>query len=116
LSFDTFHENANRIYALGVQSEREGYEFRGTASNATAAEVLQNEYPEVEQAVRYGYKPETSFAYEGKRFSMSQVRYADENVFKVFTWPMIKGNPDNASANRTLSARLLNSARRKRSW
>ncbi len=34
LSFDTFHENADRIYALGVQSEREGYEFRGTSSNA----------------------------------------------------------------------------------
>ncbi len=96
LSFDTFHENADRIYALGVQSEREGYEFRGTASNATAAEILQNEYPEVAQAIRYGYKPETSFTYEGKRFTMDSVLYADENVFKVFTWPMIKGDPDSA--------------------
>ena len=96
LSFDTFHENADRIYALGVQSEREGYEFRGTASNATAAEVLQNEYPEVEQAVRYGYKPETSFTYEDKRFTLGRIQYADENVFKVFTWPMVEGNPDTA--------------------
>jgi putative ABC transport system permease protein len=96
LSFDTFHENADRIYALGVQSEREGYEFRGTASNATAAEVLQNEYPEVDEAVRYGFKPETSFTYEGKRFTLDSVKYADENVFKVFTWPMIKGDPNSA--------------------
>jgi putative ABC transport system permease protein len=96
LSFDTFHENADRIYALGVQSERAGYEFRGTSSNAKAAEVLQNEYPEVEQAVRYGFKPETSFTYEGKRFTLGQILYADENVFKVFTWPMIKGSPDSA--------------------
>jgi putative ABC transport system permease protein len=96
LSFDTFHEHADRIYALGVQSEREGYEFRGTSSNATAAEVLQNEYPEVAEAVRYGFKPETSFTYEGKRFTLGDVLYADENVFKVFTWPMIKGEPDSA--------------------
>jgi putative ABC transport system permease protein len=96
LSFDTFHEKADRIYTLGVQSEREGYEFRGTASNATAAEVLQNEYPEVDEAVRYGYKPETSFTYEDKRFTMDSVSYADENVFKVFTWPMIKGDPNSA--------------------
>lgn len=96
LSFDTFHENADRIYALGVQSEREGYEFRGTSSNATAAEVLQNEYPEVEQAVRYGYKPETSFTYEDKRFTLGRILYADQNVFKVFTWPMVEGNPDTA--------------------
>lgn len=96
LSFDTFHENADRIYALGVQSLREGYEFRGTASNATAAEVLQNEYPEVAEAVRYGYKPEQSFSYEGKRFTLDSVQYADENVFKVFTWPMIKGDPNSA--------------------
>ncbi len=96
LNFDTFHEHADRIYALGVQSEREGYEFRGTASNATAAEVLQKEYPEVEEAVRYGYKPETSYTYEGKRFTMDSVNYADENVFKVFTWPMIKGDPNSA--------------------
>ncbi len=96
LSFDAFHEHADRIYALGVQSERERYEFRGTASNATAAEVLQNEYPEIDEAVRYGYKPETSFTYEGKRFTMDSVKYADENVFKVFTWPMIKGDPNSA--------------------
>ncbi len=96
LSFDTFHEHVDRIYALGVQSEREGYEFRGTASNATAAEVLQNEYPEVAQAVRYGYKSGSTFTYEDKRFTMDPVLYADENVFKVFTWPMIKGDPNSA--------------------
>jgi putative ABC transport system permease protein len=96
LSFDTFHEHADRIYALGVQSEREGYEFRGTSSNAVAAEVLQNEYPEVEQAVRYGFKSGTAFNYEGKRYAMNRVLYADENVFEVFTWPMIKGDPKSA--------------------
>ena len=96
LSFDTFHEHADRIYALGVQSEREGYEFKGTASNATAAEVLQNEFPEVAQAVRYGFKSGTAFSYEDKRFDLGRILYADENVFKVFTWPMIKGDPDKA--------------------
>jgi len=96
LSFDTFHEKAERIYSLGVQSERQGYEFRGISSNATAAGVLQDEYPEVAQAVRYGYKNETTFTYEDKRFTMDGVWYADPNVFKVFTWPMIKGDPDTA--------------------
>jgi putative ABC transport system permease protein len=96
LSFDTFHEHADWIYALGVQSERAGYEFRGTSSNATAAEVLQNEYPEVAQAVRYGYKSGSAFSYEGKRFTMDRVLYADANVFEVFTWPMIKGDPNSA--------------------
>jgi len=96
LNFDTFHENANRIYALGVSSERGGYEFRGTASNATAAEVLQNDYPEVVQAVRYGFKSGSNFTYDRKLFSINQVMYADENVFDVFTWPMIKGDPKTA--------------------
>jgi len=96
LSFDTFHEQADRIYSLGVQSERQGYEFRGISSNATAAGVLQDEYPEVAQAVRYGYKNETTFTYEDKRFTMDGVWYADKNVFKVFTWPMVKGDPDTA--------------------
>ena len=96
LNFDTFHEHANRIYALGVSSERGGYEFRGTASNATAAAVLQNDYPEVVQAVRYGYKSGSNFIYDRKHFSINQVMYADENVFDVFTWPMVKGNPKTA--------------------
>ncbi len=96
LNFDTFHEHANRIYVLGVSSERAGYEFRGTASNATAAEVLQNDYPEVVQAVRYGYKSVSNFIYGRKLFSINQVMYADENVFDVFTWPMIKGDPKTA--------------------
>ncbi|HUU04624.1 MAG TPA: ABC transporter permease [Patescibacteria group bacterium] len=96
LSYDTFHKNAERIYALGVQSECDGYEFKGTSSNATAAEVLQKEYPQVAQAVRYGYKTGSTFDYEGKRFALKLVLYADENVFKVFTWPMIKGDPQKA--------------------
>ncbi len=96
LNFDTFHEHANRIYVLGVDSERGGYEFRGTSSNATAAAVLQNDYPEVGQAVRYGYKSGSNFIYDRKHFSINRVRYADENVFEVFTWPMIKGNPKTA--------------------
>ncbi len=96
LNFDTFHEHADQIYALGASSEREGYEFIGTSSNATAAEVLQDEYPEVVHAVRYGFKTGTSFMYEGKHLSMSGVMYADENVFDVFTWPMIAGDPKTA--------------------
>ncbi|MFC2157059.1 ABC transporter permease [Acidobacteriota bacterium] len=96
LSFDTFHENADRIYVLGVSSERDGYEFRSTSSNATAAAVLQKDYPEVAQAVRYGYKPESNFTYDGKHFSMDQVMYADKNVFDVFTWPIIEGDTSSA--------------------
>jgi putative ABC transport system permease protein len=96
LNFDTFHEHANRIYVLGVNSERSGYEFRGTSSNATAAAVLQSDYPEVVQAVRYRYKSASNFIYDRKHFSINQVRYADENVFDVFTWPMSKGDPKTA--------------------
>jgi putative ABC transport system permease protein len=96
LNFDTFHKHADRIYALGVNSEREGYEFTGISSNATAAEVLQDEYPEVIHAVRYGFKTGTSFMFEGKHLSMNRVMYADENVFDVFTWPMVTGNPKTA--------------------
>ncbi len=96
LNFDTFHEHASRIYVLGVSSERGGYEFRGTASNATAAAVLQNDYPEVVQAVRYGFKSGSNFTYDRKLFSINGILYADKNVFDVFTWPMIKGDPKTA--------------------
>jgi putative ABC transport system permease protein len=98
LSVDTFHKNADRIYALCVESEREGYSFQSMSSNATAAAVLQNDYPEVEQAVRYGYKPGANFLLNGKYNSIDRMMYADENVFEVFTWPMVKGNPKTALA------------------
>ena len=96
LSFDNFHEHADRIYVLGANSERDGYEFTTTSSNATAAEVLQNEYPEVAQAVRYGYRSSTTFRYGEKSFSLDNVLYADDNVFEVFTWPIVSGDPDTA--------------------
>ncbi len=37
-----------------------------------------------------------------KRFTMNTVLYADENVFDVFTWPMIKGDPDSCPVRPSL--------------
>ena len=96
LSFDRYHENADRIYRLGLRG-RQGEKVISIAlSNAPTAPALIEEYPEVENAVRFYSAPKTLVEYGDKRFYDEGILYADKTVFDVFSWPMLKGNPNTA--------------------
>lgn len=96
LSFDQYHENAARIYRLCVRGNQGGTQFEWGASNAVAAQVLRDDYPEVVDAVRFGSVPSSSVKFEDKLFYEYDFYYADDSVFNIFSWPLLKGDPDTA--------------------
>ena len=96
LSFDRYHENADRIYRLGLRGRMGEKEVSIAMSNAPTAPTLIEEYPEVENAVRFYTVPKTLVEYGDKHFYDEGILYADETVFDVFSWPMLKGNPNTA--------------------
>jgi len=96
LSFDQYHENAARIFRLGVRGNQGGTQFEWGASNAVAAQVLRNDYPEVVDAVRFGSVPSSSVKFGDQLFYEDDFFYADNSVFNIFSWPLLKGDPGTA--------------------
>jgi putative ABC transport system permease protein len=99
LSYDRFHENADRIYRMGIDAKIGGSPILAPLSNAPSILVLKQDYPEVLDAVRI--RPSFSVSknlvkYEDKQFYEEGVLYADNTLFDIFTFPMIKGDSKTA--------------------
>ncbi|WDF53438.1 ABC transporter permease [Mucilaginibacter sp. KACC 22063] len=94
LSYDSFHQNADRIVRLTMQYSY-GTSVESTANTGTKdGPQFKREFPEVEQYVRT-MKSAKTFNNNGQLFS-ENVMYADEPFFSVFSFPLIEGNPNTA--------------------
>ncbi|MBD3415262.1 MAG: FtsX-like permease family protein [Candidatus Aminicenantes bacterium] len=97
LSFDRYHDKADRIVRLV-----DGFDVKGglsryyALSSAPFAPRLKKEFPEVEETVRIFPGRGRMVEYEEKKFYEDYLFFADASLFKVFTFPLIKGDPETA--------------------
>jgi len=99
LSFDNFHSNGNRIFRVIYEKESEGERRLYSGTPAKLGEVLKNEYPEILNTVRIDKLSDRFkcyFRYNDKFFAEENFLLADPSIFEVFTFPLLKGNPENA--------------------
>jgi putative ABC transport system permease protein len=97
LSYDKHHENAERIYRVS----REFFNPTGE-SNLHLGHLappfsvhLKSYFNQIEEAVRL-LNPTVDLVTEDRNFRESAFFFADPDVFKVFSWKLIKGDPDKA--------------------
>lgn len=96
LSYDRYHEKANRTYRVATHGVIGPNEFKLAVSPAPMAGTFVREYPEVEASVRirnYGFPV---IRYEDKIFSEERFFWADSTIFDIFTIPLLQGNPKTA--------------------
>jgi putative ABC transport system permease protein len=99
LSFDRFHENADRIYRLATNFDVGSLQGKWALSNFPAGPTLQKDYPEVTKTVRLrDARDQVSVEYQQKKF-FEKFLFADNTIFDVFTFPLIRGNPKSALAS-----------------
>ncbi len=100
LSYDRYHRNADRIYRV----TRDWVEKSGTVSLHLGhvappfGPLLKNDFGEIEQVVRLlgtGF----TLSHGDKVFNEEDIFFAEENLFKVFTFHVTQGNPDKALAD-----------------
>ncbi|MCP5101936.1 MAG: ABC transporter permease, partial [bacterium] len=94
LNFDRYHDKAGRIYRVVNQYESDGLLRRSATTPAPLGPALAAEFPGIQKTVRFG---ENGFwvCYKNKCF-WERVFFADPDVFDVFTFPMVQGDPDTA--------------------
>jgi len=103
LSYDRYHEKADRIFRV-TRSEVDSnslQEFQFGHVNYSFTIHSKNEFPEdIEAAVRFSDCSNSLLSYENKRaFVESKLFFADPEIFDVFSWKLITGNPKTALQN-----------------
>src|SRR5580692_1998899 len=97
LSYDRYHVNADRIDRInGYAKEPEKEEMKWAVTQLPLAPTLQRDFPEVEQATRIMPAGKQLFKIGDNQLYVDKVFLADSNVFKMFSWPFIEGDPRTA--------------------
>ncbi|MBN1273428.1 MAG: ABC transporter permease [Candidatus Aminicenantes bacterium] len=94
-SFDTFHENSERIFRVATQDPGNTAKDLDTwaTSNAALAPSLMENYPEVEVATRFSRKSSLLLSKGDKSFNETGI-FADEYFFDVFSFKLMEGHKD----------------------
>jgi len=95
-SFDRYHKHAENIYRILSETTINGVSSESATCPVRFAPTLVNDFPEVKQAARITPTVRRSFIYEDKRFFESDVYYADQAIFDVFSFEFIEGDPTTA--------------------
>lgn len=93
LSYDRYHEKADRIYRITTEGVFGNREFAGTYSAAPLAKAMLDDYAEVQHATRMMARNNRLVGFEDKLFIENRFFYADSSVFDVFTIPLVSGDP-----------------------
>jgi putative ABC transport system permease protein len=94
LSYDRFHEHADRIYRIATDEFIGGVSTKHPATPLNISEALDNDFPEIEKYVRL-FKMWVGLNVESnnQKFFAKYFFYVDPSFFEVFTVPIIHGNP-----------------------
>ncbi len=87
MTFDSYHVYKNQIYRV----QRDPF----CTLAPSFAPLLEKELPEIQHLVRitqFGFP----ITFKNNRFFESRIFCAEQDIFKVFTIPLIKGNSENA--------------------
>ena len=96
LSYDRFHEKANRTYRICSHIKVGNTLINQTQTPAILPITLKHDFPEVEQTVKMGFPINVSGQYEEKIFMESNILPADSTFFDVFSFNLILGDKKNA--------------------
>ena len=97
MTYDTFHQNADEIYLIHRKDKSpKGIEVIATTPNPLPL-TLRNDYPELANVVSFFV---TEFPVTIKGTLFKEIGFSVEpSVFQMFSFPLLKGNPETALAD-----------------
>jgi len=96
LSYDRFHEKGKNIYRIAIEyTSPNGEKFSHGIGPYKLAPILTEEYPDIEKMVRLTGTLSTPIRFGDLEF-IEDAALADSNIFDVFSFEILQGDPDKA--------------------
>jgi len=95
LNYDSFNVNKENIYRVN-KIWRKGEISDQATTPAPLAQALKANFPEIKNATRILGINQTIFRHKDKIFTEQDGGYADNEFLQLFTFPLVKGNVNNA--------------------
>ena len=99
VSYDRYHEKADRIYRVSTKITEPDDQFIWTVAQIPFGPQLVHDYPEVQSFVRFINMPRSLYKYEDKEFNEENFFYVDSTLFDIFTYKVLKGEVKSALLN-----------------
>ena len=96
VSYDRYHEKANRIYRVSSKITEPDDEFTWNIAQIPFGPQAVQDYPEIQAFVRFINMPRAMYKYEDKEFNEENFFYTDSTLFDLFTYKVIKGEVKSA--------------------
>ena len=90
VSYDRYHENADRIYRVSSKITETDDQFTWNVAQIPMGPQVVQDYPEVQSFVRFINMPRALYKFEDKEFIEENFYYADSTLFDIFTYKVIR--------------------------
>ena len=99
LSYDRFHKKGEQIYKITIESHQpNGVIAPFGHTPFPLAPALKERYPEVVDSARI-FEAKVLLRHESNVFNEDRFYFTEPSFFKIFTFPLLKGNPQTALSN-----------------
>ena len=92
VSYDRYHENADRIYRVSSKITEPDDQFTWIIAQIPFGPQVVQDYPEVEASVRFIGMPQAFYKYEETEFREENFYFADSTLFDIFSYKLVKGD------------------------
>ena len=97
LSFDSFHKNGDNVYRITMEMKMGSQLLHGPRSPARLAPAIKEEIPEAKYATSFHSKNYIwRIQYKDKIFSNDYIALADPDIFDIFSFEFVQGDPETA--------------------
>ncbi len=96
LSYDRYHENADRIYRVSSKITETDDQFTWNVAQIPMGPQVVQDYPEVQSFVRFIPMPRAAYKYEDKEYIEENFQYVDSTLFDIFTYKVLRGEVKSA--------------------
>ena len=95
LSYDRFHKNADSLYR--IIHYKGNFQDKSAGTPAPLGPALKDELPEIASFMRIASPfPRIVVKYGDKKFYENRAIFADPEIFEMFTYPFLRGDPATA--------------------